>query len=99
MPAADIVARLAALKEAGVLRGSEASALTRAAGFLRTLEHCLRMVHGSARKTLPAYEPDLEAMGKLMRATLGRELREPLPEALEKTTIAVRAIFERILVV
>ncbi len=99
VPAADIVARLAALKEAGVLRGSEASALTRAAGFLRTLEHCLRMVHGSARKTLPAYEPDLEAMGKLMRATLGRELREPLPEALEKTTIAVRAIFERILVV
>jgi glutamate-ammonia-ligase adenylyltransferase len=99
VPAADIVARLAALKDAGILRGSEASALTRASGFLRTLEHCLRLVHGSARKTLPAYEPDLEAMGKLMRATLNRELREPLPEALEKTTIAVRAIFERILVV
>ncbi len=57
------------------------------------------MVYGSARNTLPAFEPDLEAVGKLMRASLGRELREPLPQALERTTIAVRAIFDRILVV
>jgi glutamate-ammonia-ligase adenylyltransferase len=98
-PATDIQTRLAALKDTALLPASEASALGRAAEFLRTLEHCLRMVHGSARKTLPGYQPDLEAIGKLMRSSLGRELREPLPQALERTTTAVRAIFARILVV
>jgi hypothetical protein len=34
-----------------------------------------------------------------MRASLGRELAEPLPQELENTTIAVRTIFDRILVV
>jgi glutamate-ammonia-ligase adenylyltransferase len=98
VPATDIIARLAALNQAGALPASEASALRHAAEFLRTLEHCLRMVYGSARNTLPGFEPDLEAVGKLMRASLGRELAEPLPQTLEKTTIAVRAIFDRILV-
>jgi glutamine synthetase adenylyltransferase len=99
VPATDIIARLTALNHAGALRASETSALCHAAEFLRTLEHCLRMVYGSARNTLPGFEPDLEAVGKLMRASLGRELAEPLPQALERTTIAVRAIFDRILVV
>ena len=53
VPAADIVARLAALK-----RGWRTARLLKpprfpCRGFLRTLEHCLRMVYGSARKTLP----------------------------------------------
>jgi glutamate-ammonia-ligase adenylyltransferase len=99
IPATDIVARLAALGQAGALPAAEASALCHAAEFLRTLEHCLRMVYGSARNTLPGFEPDLEAVGKLMRASLGREMAEALPQELENTTIAVREIFDRILVV
>jgi len=99
VPAADIIARLEALNHAGILPASEASALRHAAEFLRTLEHCLRMVYGSARNTLPGFEPDLESVGKLMRASLGRELAEPLPQALERTCIAVRSIFDHILVV
>jgi glutamate-ammonia-ligase adenylyltransferase len=99
IPATDIVARLSALGQAGALPAAEASALCHAAEFLRTLEHCLRMVYGSARNTLPGFEPDLAAVGKLMRASLGREVAEALPQELENTTIAVREIFDRILVV
>jgi glutamate-ammonia-ligase adenylyltransferase len=99
VPAVDITARLEALCQAGILPASDASALRHAAEFLRTLEHCLRMVYGSARNTLPGFEPDMEAVGKLVRASLGWDMAAPLPQMLESTTISVRTIFDRILAV
>jgi glutamine synthetase adenylyltransferase len=63
---------------------------------LRTLEHALRVVYGSARKSLPASGQDLQAIARLMEPAVGREFQGKLPDSLAETQHLIRAIFERI---
>ena len=80
--ASSIVARLHALRDAGLLSEDDCGCLCYYAEFLRALEHSLRLVHGSARGSLPSSEPDLRAITRLMESSLGRELPGKLPDAL-----------------
>jgi glutamate-ammonia-ligase adenylyltransferase len=92
--ACDIIARLTALRRAGLLAEQDFSSLCHYAWFLRALEHWLRVVYGAARSSLPSSTPDLQAVSRLMQP--GRELPEMLPDSLNEALRAIRTIFERI---
>ena len=94
--ASSIMARLRALRDAGLLSEDDCGCLCYYAEFLRALEHSLRLVHGSARGSLPSSEPDLQAITRLMESSLGRGLPGKLPDALAEALTTIRTAFQHI---
>jgi [glutamine synthetase] adenylyltransferase / [glutamine synthetase]-adenylyl-L-tyrosine phosphorylase len=82
---------------AGVLDKSDAGVLDHAAELLRTVEHVTRLVVGRAGKWLPATEHGRIITEKLTGQILRREFPQGLEAELDRTSGAVRQIYERVL--
>jgi glutamate-ammonia-ligase adenylyltransferase len=63
--------RLRLLRDSGVLEEEEHKRLAESAGFLRTLEHIVRLVTGRPRKWLPVAEHPRRAVQKLLWRVMG----------------------------
>jgi [glutamine synthetase] adenylyltransferase / [glutamine synthetase]-adenylyl-L-tyrosine phosphorylase len=87
--AGNLAARIAVLQQRGLISAEDATELTENAGFLRSLEHCVRLVTGRAGKWLPAGDHAQSCVAKLMGAVTGNlsapALAEKLAEILSRT--------------
>ena len=95
--AASTVEQIEALRRAGQLADSDARALAEGAGFLRTVDHAVRLVTGKALAGLPEHVGYLEAVEKLARRWELTEPGEPLDEKLGEVQQSIREIYRRIL--
>ncbi len=86
--------RLRGLVSRDLLPADDAELLDRAAEFLRTLEHLVRIVTGRARKTLPLAGGARQAVEELAAKILRREFPEGLEGELDQTFRCVRRIYE-----
>jgi glutamine synthetase adenylyltransferase len=89
--------RLARCLGAGYLVEREAAILHRAAEFMRTLEHVVRLVTGRSRRWLPERERALERAGQLASAILGYPFSSGVEAELESTMREVREVYTRVL--
>jgi glutamate-ammonia-ligase adenylyltransferase len=84
LPGANMVEQIAALRAAGCVSEEDAGALTVGAGFLRSVDHIIRLVTGKPPDGLPEHVGHAEAVEGVARRwkliseqqTLARELRE-----------------------
>ncbi|HEX9119055.1 MAG TPA: hypothetical protein VF840_00795 [Terriglobales bacterium] len=90
--------RLRGLAGAHLLSEPEFVLLDEAAEFYRALEHAIRIVSGRARKTLPVGEHARSAVEELASRMLGRSLQGGVEAELERTLVATRALYERLMV-
>ncbi len=93
VPAANILERLYALEQAGALPAQALAELLPAAGFLRTLEHAIRLVEGRNRKSLPGNPVALGNVEWILTRMLGRPLEGRLESELSRWMQLVRRRF------
>ncbi|HET7186318.1 MAG TPA: putative nucleotidyltransferase substrate binding domain-containing protein [Terriglobales bacterium] len=90
--------RLRALRYARLLGDSEFELLDRAAEFYRVLDHAIRLVTGRRRRALPVGEQARSAIEELAARMLGGALDGDVAAQLERTSTAVRALYEHVMV-
>jgi glutamate-ammonia-ligase adenylyltransferase len=88
---------LARLAEKSHLTEQERARLSAAYTFLRTLEHRLQMEHGAQTHRLPLAQERLELLARRV-GYQGEQAAERLLADLDKHTLAVRAVFNRVFI-
>jgi [glutamine synthetase] adenylyltransferase / [glutamine synthetase]-adenylyl-L-tyrosine phosphorylase len=96
-PAACMAVQIEALRRAGHLADSDAQALVEGAGFLRAVDHAVRLVTGRALAGLPEHVGHKEAVDKLARRWHLLQARESLDEKLREVQQGIRQIYRRFL--
>jgi glutamate-ammonia-ligase adenylyltransferase len=66
-PGANIAEQIAALGSAGFINAEDSRALTEGAGFLRSLDHAVRLVTGQSATAMPDHWGQAEAVEDLLR--------------------------------
>jgi glutamine synthetase adenylyltransferase len=93
---ANMAQQIAALRSACLLSEEDAHGLTEGAGFLRSVDHAIRLVTGRAADGLPEHVGHAEAVENLARHWgLIRE-GESLAQRLRETQQQVRSIYRRV---
>jgi len=82
---------------AGHLAKEDTAILDRAAEFMRTLEHVVRLVTGRARRWLPGRGHARERTQRLTSAILRRSFSQNLEVELHNTLEQVRSVYMRVL--
>jgi glutamate-ammonia-ligase adenylyltransferase len=95
-PGANLAEQIAALRASGLISDEDASALSSGAGFLRSVDHAIRLVTGKATVGLPEHVGDAEAVENLVRrwGLLGE--REGLAPRLRETQQQLRYVYRRL---
>ncbi len=89
-------AQIRDLAERGLLSKADASLLDSAAELMRTLEHVVRLVLGRPRKTMPVAPHARDMTKEVTEKLLHSQFPHVLPEELDRTLVAVREIYERL---
>jgi len=96
-PGSNTAQHLAALQSSGVMSAEDARVLTDGAGFLRALDHAVRLVTGKAADGLPEHVGHAAAIEDLARRWgLTRE-GESLAAVLREKQHAIRAVYARLI--
>jgi glutamate-ammonia-ligase adenylyltransferase len=96
-PGANVAEQIAGLRASGLMSDEDASALSAGAGFLRLLDHAIRLVTGKATSGLPEHVGDAEAVENLVRRWGLLRDTETLPLRLRETQEQVRYVYRRLL--
>jgi glutamine synthetase adenylyltransferase len=91
-----MVEQISALRSAGWISEEDARTLTAGAGFLRSLDHALRLITGKAAEGLPERVGSFEAVESLARqwGLVSRE--ESLAQRLRETHQQLRSAYGRL---
>jgi len=95
-PGANVAEQIAALRDAGLMSGEDASALSAGAGFLRSVDHAIRLVTGKAATGLPEHVGHAEAVESLGRRWGLVEGKQTLAQRLRETQQRVRYVYRRL---
>jgi glutamate-ammonia-ligase adenylyltransferase len=81
----NLAERVRHLRQAGLIESEDSDVLAGIAGFMRTLEHCIRLVTGHSHKWLPASEHARANVAKLMGAAGTHVLETELTSKMRQT--------------
>lgn len=95
-PGANMAEQIAALRSAGWMSEEDAQALSAGAGFLRSLDHALRLVTGKAAEGLPERVGYAEAVESLARQWGLITGTESVAQRLRETHQQVRSAYRRL---
>ncbi len=95
-PGANMVEQIAALRAAGALSTEDSAALTEGAGFLRSVDHILRLVTGKAPSALPESGPLAEAAESVARRWNLIAEGETLATKLHEIQQQLRYVYRRL---
>jgi glutamate-ammonia-ligase adenylyltransferase len=95
-PGANVAEHIAALRTSGLLSEADASALLAGAGFLRLVDHAIRLVTGKATAGLPEHVGHAEAVENLVRRWGNLRDAETLAESLRETQQQIRYVYRRL---
>jgi len=93
---ANMAEQIAALRSAGRLSDADAEVLTASAGFLRSVDHAIRLVTGKAAQGLPEHVGHAEAVETLARRWGLISEQENLTQRLRETQQQVRCVYRRL---
>ena len=95
-PGANAAEQIAGLQAAGAITAEDADSLTEGAGFLRSLDHILRLVTGKAPEGLPENPAHAETAESVARAWKLIADGQTLPRKLHETQQQVRYVYRRL---
>lgn len=95
-PGANAAEQIAALRASGLVSEEDASALSAGAGFLRSIDHAIRLVTGKASPGLPEHVGHAESVENLVRRWGLLRETETLAARLRETQQQVRYVYRRL---
>jgi glutamine synthetase adenylyltransferase len=95
-PGANMVEQIRILRAAGAISSDDAEVLMTGAGFLRSVDHILRLVTGKAPNGLPEHMGHAEAAETLARRWKLISAEQTLAPQLHETQQQVRYVYRRL---
>jgi len=96
LPGANMAEQIAALRAAKAISAEDATALTGGAGFLRSLDHIIRLVTGKAPNGLPDNGAHAETAESVARRWNLISEGQTLPPMLQETQQRLRYVYRRL---